>query len=163
MNAAEFLAEFDQEMPGTRRALESIPTAALDFRPHERSWTLGELASHIANVPNWLTVTLESSEFDLAAPMEPEAAPQSAAEVVERFHRAAAGARAALEGTDEETLAGPWTLRSGAHVVFTLPRHAVLRSMIFNHMVHHRGQLTVYLRMVGARVPGLYGPSADEG
>lgn len=160
MNA--LLAEYDQEMAGTRRALASIPGDALGFRPHEKSWTMGELATHIAGVPTWLRVTLETPELDLGEPMESPTVPSDAGELLARFDAGVAEARAALDAATPETMAEQWTLRSGDHVFFTLPRGTVVRTMVLSHMIHHRGQLTVYLRLAGAPVPGLYGPSADE-
>ncbi|HSG46691.1 MAG TPA: DinB family protein [Longimicrobiales bacterium] len=163
MTTADILVEYDHEMANTRRTLANIRDETLGFRPHERSWTLAELATHIANVPNWLLLTLSAPELDLAADLERPAVPVDTRELLERFDLGVAAGRKALAVTDEETLAEPWTLRNGDHVLFTLPRTAVIRTTLLNHMIHHRGQLTVYLRLTGAPVPSLYGPSADEG
>lgn len=162
MTTADFLPELDQEMAKTREALSRLPDDGLGFRPHEKSWTAVELAAHIANVPTWITMTLATSEFDLAEPMEQPPAPTGASELLERFDEAVAVARKALSQASDEALAEPWSLRTGDDVMFTMPRAAVIRVMILNHMIHHRGQFTVYLRMLGAPVPSLYGPSADE-
>lgn len=162
MTPDDVLPEFDQEMGKTREALSRIPDGSFGQKPHEKSWTLGELATHIANVPVWLTMTMGTRELDLSQPMESPPVPESTAELVERFDQNRKAAREALEKASAEALAEPWSLRAGEEVMFTLPRAAVVRTMILNHMIHHRGQLTVYLRMAGAVVPGLYGPSADE-
>ena len=162
MNGHALLPEFDQEMAGARRVLEGVDFEHRDFRPHERSWSILELATHLANLPVWLPLTLETAELDLETPMPSPEPPAGSAELLSRFDANVQRARSALEGATGETLGAGWTLRRGESVVFTLPRVAVVRSMILNHMIHHRGQLTVYLRMTGAPVPGLYGRSADE-
>ena len=162
MNGRALLPEFDQEMTGTRRVLERVPFEHRDFRPHARSWTLLELATHLANLPVWLPLTLEKEELDLEVPMPSPLPPADSPELLNRFDGNVDRARAALEGATPAALEAGWTLRRGEMVVFALPRIAVVRSMILNHMIHHRGQLTVYLRMTGAPVPGLYGRSADE-
>jgi len=162
MSLDALLAEYDQEMAGTRRALASIPRNALAYRPHERSWTMGELATHIASVPTWLRPTLETPELDLGESLESPAVPSDTEELLARFDAAVAEGRKALEGATPEAMAAPWTLRNGAQVFFSLPRGAVVRTMVMSHMIHHRGQLTVYLRLAGAPVPGLYGPSGDD-
>lgn len=162
MTPADLIPELDQEMGKTRETLSRLPDESFDFRPHEKSWTAAELATHIASVPTWITMTLATSEFDLAEPFDAPARAESTAELLERFDENVAVARRALAEASAEALAEPWSLRTGEDVMFTLPRGAVIRVMILNHMIHHRGQFTVYLRMVGAPVPSLYGPSADE-
>lgn len=162
MTPAELLSEYDHEMANTRRALANIADEALSFRPHERSWTLAELATHVANVPNWLVMTLAGPEFDLGGNVDHPEVPSDTRELLARFDQAVAAGREALSTTPEAALAEAWTLRNGDHVLFTLPRSAVIRTTILNHMIHHRGQLTVYLRLTGAPVPSLYGPSGDE-
>lgn len=154
-------ADLDAELAATRRVLERLPDDRLDFRPHPKSWTLGGLATHIANLPVWITMTLTEDGIDLAALPRNEALP-SAAAILDAFDRNAAAAREAWEATDDERLAAPWTVRHGTHVVTEQPRRAMLRSAGISHIVHHRGQLTVYLRLLDVPVPGLYGPSADE-
>jgi uncharacterized damage-inducible protein DinB len=156
------LPEFDQEMAGARRVLGRVPFDQGGFRPHPRSWTMLQLATHLANLPVWVPMTLESEELDLGTPIPSPALPEGREELLDRFDGNVVRARTALDGADAQDLLRPWTLRNGAEVVFTLPRIAVVRSMVLNHMIHHRGQLTVYLRMTGAPVPGLYGASADE-
>lgn len=157
------LAELDYEMANTRKTLERVPEDKMDWRPHERSWTLGELATHIANIPSWAPMTLERESFDLAEDDSGEREAQSTvAGLLDLFDTHLAKARQALQAAEDEELGKPWSLLHGGEEIFTMPRAVVLRSMIFNHSVHHRGQLTVYLRLAGAKVPALYGPSADE-
>jgi len=163
--AESMLPEFDQEMANTRKTLERVPGDRMDWAPHERSMKAGALATHIANLPTWVGLTIAGDRFDVAPPGQepPRAAPvASAAAAVETFDANVAAARAALVAADDATLAGPWTLLAGGQTVFTLPRAAVLRSFVLNHLIHHRAQLTVYLRLCGVPVPALYGPSADE-
>jgi len=158
------LSEMDHEMANTRKTLERVPSDQLGWRPHEKSFTLGELASHVARVPSWAPVTLRERSFDLASPdaNTPFEVPSSTEGILELFDKHRAEARAALEEADDAAFGETWTLKNGDETIFSMPRAAVLRTMIFNHVIHHRGQLTVYLRMTGAKVPALYGPSADE-
>jgi uncharacterized damage-inducible protein DinB len=156
------LPEFDQEMSNTRRALERVPTDKLDWAPHAKSFSMGKLAIHIANLPTWTNVTLDTSELDLSVPFEtPKAA--TTEELLAFFDKNVAEARAALAGATDEAFFQPWTLRAGEHTIFTLPKVAVMRGFVLNHIIHHRGQLTVYLRLNDIPVPSIYGPSADEG
>ncbi len=159
------LAELEHEMSNTRRTLERVPSDQLGWRPHERSFTLGELASHVARISSWIPTTLQQDFFDLASPEAnaPFQVPAATEGILELFDENLAAARAALAGADDAAMGETWTLRNGDQEIFSMPRGVVLRSMVFNHVIHHRGQLTVYLRMVGAKVPALYGPSADEG
>jgi uncharacterized damage-inducible protein DinB len=165
MAMRDFLVpEFDHEMAVTRRVLERVPMADAAWKPHPRSFSLGELATHIAQLPTWAQATLRGDSMDLQAPDAPArpTVPAGTPELLERFDRHVAAARALLADTSDAEMMLPWTLRAGEHVVFTLPRAAVLRSFIFSHTIHHRGQLTVYLRMRDVPVPSIYGPSADE-
>jgi len=158
------LPELDQEVAGTRKILERVPEDKLTWKPHPKSFTLGALATHVAMIPGWGTFTLEGDSFDLAAPgatMPPPPA-GSRKELLEIFDRNLGAFRAALAAAQDAQLLAPWTLRSGEHIMFTMPRLAVLRTMIMNHMIHHRAQLGVYLRLNNVPLPGLYGPSADE-
>jgi uncharacterized damage-inducible protein DinB len=161
MNGAMLLPEFDHEMANTRKALERVPDGQLQFRPHEKSWTLRELAGHVAQVPGWLTVTLRTPELDISQPF-PQPKLDTKADVLAAFDAALAEARPALAGASNEDLMATWTMKMGEEVVFSMPKVAVIRSFVMNHMIHHRGQLTVYLRLSGGSVPALYGPSADE-
>jgi uncharacterized damage-inducible protein DinB len=158
------LGELEHEAGNTRKTLERVPSAQLGWRPHEKSFTLGELASHIARILTWLPVTVRETSFDVASPegQAPFEVPPSTDGILDLFDENLAMARAALQEVDDAALGETWTLRNGDQTIFSMPRVAVLRAMILNHTVHHRGQLTVYLRMVGAKVPSLYGPSADE-
>lgn len=164
--AQSLLPEFDQEMAGTRKTLERVPEDKLDWRPHEKSTTMAGLATHIANMLNWATLTLTQDSFDFQPEgSEPyrEEAVKSRAELLEKFDKALASARAALAETSDEAMMKNWSLLKGGNAVFTMPRIACLRGMIFNHIIHHRAQLCVYFRMNDVPVPALYGPSADEG
>lgn len=161
MNGAALLPEFDQEMANTRKALERIPEDRLDYKPHPKSYSLLELASHISNLPTWTGVTLSTTELDMDQPFD-RTPPTSKDEVLAEFAATSAEAREALEGASAEDMRVPWTLRSGDQVFFSMPRAAVVRSFVMNHIVHHRAQLTVYLRLLDVPVPGMYGPSADE-
>lgn len=159
------LSEFDQEMAKTRRSLERVPDDRLDWKPHEKSMTFGRLAIHLAEIPSWTTETLGQDSLDIAPPGQPPHQPRflaSQQEVLDLFDKNVAGGRALIARTNEEQLAMPWSLLSGGKVLFTQTRLAVLRAWVFNHTVHHRAQLGVYLRLNDIAVPAIYGPSADE-
>lgn len=155
------LPEFDHEMAGTRKMLERVPDAHLAWKPHARSYSLGELATHVAMLPWWGSVTLGQSEFDMAAGTTPPPA-TSHVEILKTFDANVAGARAALVGKTDAELMAPWTLKRGAQTIFSMPKASVWRSFVMSHLVHHRAQLGVYLRMKDVPLPSLYGPSADE-
>jgi len=155
------LGEFDHEMAGTRKVLERTPADKLGFRPHEKSWTLGELATHLARLPQWVPITLKESEFDYH-PDRVQEALTSPAEILSAFDRSAAAARAALAGCSPAVLGETWTFKVNGVVSFAMPKAAVYRVFCMNHHMHHRGQLTIYLRLTDTPVPGLYGPSADD-
>lgn len=163
--AQTLLPEFDHVMANTRRVLAVVPAADADWRPHPKSFTLGELASHIATMPFWGRTTLERSELDLGAP-ETAAIPRvrftTVPELLEQFDRHVRDARAALAAASDADLGAVWTLRNGATTVFSLPRAAVLRGFVLSHMIHHRGQLTVYLRLRDVALPAIYGRTADS-
>jgi uncharacterized damage-inducible protein DinB len=164
--SAALLPEFDHEMATTRRTLERVPADKLGWKPHEKSMTLGRLATHIAEMPGWAMPTLNRESLDLAPPGAPPYQPVSkdtVADIVAYFDENVAAARAAIAAASDESLMQSWSLLMGGNAVFTMPRIAVLRSMIVNHVIHHRGQLSVYLRLNDAPVPSIYGPSADEG
>ncbi|MDX2032775.1 MAG: DinB family protein [Blastocatellia bacterium] len=164
--AQSLLPELDQEMAGTRKTLERIPEDKFGWRPHEKSFTMIALATHIANMLTWGTITIKQESFDYAPeggePYKEEPA-GSVAELLEKFDTGLAEFRAALEGASDADLMANWSLLAGGQTVMSMPRIACLRGMIMNHLVHHRAQLTVYLRMNDVPVPALYGPSADEG
>jgi len=156
------LAEFDHEMGTTRRLLERIPDDKFDWKPHAKSRSLGELATHVSSLPNWGSTILNDVSYDLAIG-PPSASPAaSRADVLSQFDTAAARTRAALDKTDGE-LGAQWKLKRGDQELFSLPRSAAFRTFVLYHLVHHRGQLTVYLRLNDVPVPAMYGPTADEG
>lgn len=159
------LPEFDLEMASTRKMLERVPEDAFDWKPHAKSMTLGRLATHLAQIPIWGSRALTTEAFDFAPPSgAPAPVPQlpSRAAILALFDENVAGTRAALAQAADAEMGKPWSLLRGGSVVFTMPRIAVLRSMLFSHSIHHRGQLSVYLRLRDVPVPGMYGPSADE-
>ena len=157
------LPEFDNETAISRRVLERIPDNKFDFKPHPKSADMRSLATHLVEVMQWTTDTLGKDSIDLAAydPSKRKLA-GSNAELLDMFDKAVAGARAALAKADDSQFMQPWSLKSGGQVFFTMPKVAVLRSFVFNHSVHHRAQLAVYLRLNDLPVPAMYGPSADE-
>ncbi len=160
------LGEFDQEMQNTRKTLERCPDDKWNWKPHEKSGTVGWLASHIATMPGWTGVTLNTEQFDYAPVGGPAYEPpkiENRKELLAEFDKNVAEARAALATSSDAEMMKPWTLLAGGNTIFTMPRVACLRGMIFNHVIHHRAQLTVYYRLLGIPVPALYGPSADEG
>ena len=159
------IPEFDHEMANTRKALERVPEEKFGWKPHEKSMSLGRLASHLAEIPSYTSRTMESESLDVRPPGQPPYQPlttASRAEVLELFDKNVAAARTALAAASDSQLMTPWTLLAGGQPMFTLPRVGVVRGMILNHLIHHRGQLSVYLRLTGVPVPSLYGPSADE-
>jgi uncharacterized damage-inducible protein DinB len=160
--SAALLPEFDMEMGNLRKTLERVPDEKLDFKPHPRSNTMGWMMNHLANLPGWATITLKQDGLDFGPDMrEPMVA--TTAEVLAVFDKNLAAARAALAEASDEDLMKNWTLSNQGKEIFSMPRIACLRGMIMNHMIHHRAQLTVYLRLNDLPVPALYGPSADEG
>ncbi len=164
MSAQATLAAFDQIVAGSRAVLQAVPEDRMGWRPHERSWTLGELATHLANIPNWTMPTLASSEFDVA-PADQEAprmeACSTTGELIEALDASSTAARAAIEGCSDEDMAGPWTMLVAGEPRFTLPKAVVLRTFILDHMIHHRAQIGVYLRLLDVPVPPVFGPTAD--
>lgn len=162
MTVAElYLPEFDQEVAKTRKMLALVPDEKLDFAPHRKSMTLGRLASHLAELPRWLTVTVTTEELEPTPEMKGFNA-VSRNELLSEFDARAATAREALANASDEDLAVTWTFKWQGQVVFALPRRDVIRSMVLSHMIHHRAQLGVYLRLLDIPIPGTYGPSADE-
>lgn len=153
--------DLEQELASTRRILERVPEEHFSWKPHEKSFALGSLAQHVANLVGWLSTILTTEELDLAG-VGKSAPPTTRDEVLRTFDENVSAVRQALAQAEDATLTGSWTLRHGDHVIFTLPRLAVLRTVGISHIVHHRAQLTVYLRMLDVPVPGLYGPSADD-
>ena len=158
------LPEYDQEIAGTRRTLERVPADKFDWKPHPKSLSMISLAAHMAGLPSLATLTIERDDVDTASggPMEPPPQPADTAELVATLDKTAAEARAALAGASDAELMKPWSMLTNGTIVFTLPKVVVLRSFVINHLIHHRAQLGVYLRMNDIPVPSLYGPSADE-
>ncbi len=160
------LPEFDHEMSTTRRTLERFPEEKANWKPHETSMTMARLAGHIAEMPAYAVTAFRSDSFDFAPPggraFQPTV-PTSRKQLLEIFDKNVAEARAALAKASDEELHKTWTLLNGGKTFFAMPRIQVLRSMVLNHMIHHRGQLAVYLRMNQVPVPSIYGPSGDEG
>jgi uncharacterized damage-inducible protein DinB len=157
------LFEFDMEMEKTRRVLERVPLDKSEWAPHARSMKLGRLAQHVAEIPGWLVPTLQQDELSLDG-YEPEPPPRSGAELLASFDKNVTAARTALAAAKDDAAFGKiWTLKSGGKAMFSAPRAGVVRGFVLNHMIHHRGQLSVYLRLNDIPVPSIYGPSADEG
>jgi uncharacterized damage-inducible protein DinB len=158
------LPEFDHEMGTTRRLLDRAPEAQFGWKPHEKSMTLGGLSSHLANIPTWCAAILGAPVMDLATiPEDARPKPASSrADLLALFDKNVAAAREKLAHATDAEMVAPWTLRQGAQEIFTLPRVAALRSFVMNHSIHHRGQLSVYLRLNNVPLPSIYGPTADE-
>jgi uncharacterized damage-inducible protein DinB len=155
------LPEFDREMATTRRLLERVPDDRLGWKPHGRSWTLGELAQHVAMLPMWGSVTMLQPEIDLSGDTRVEGA-RSRSELLTGFDAHVTATRQALVGRTDAELMAPWSLKRNGETLFTMPKAVVWRSFVMNHLIHHRGQLSLYLRMQDVPLPAMYGPSADE-
>jgi uncharacterized damage-inducible protein DinB len=156
------IMELDREASSTRKMLERVPEGKNEWAPHTKSMTLGKLATHVATLPRWAGF-LEEDAFDLAlnAVATPPPPPTTAG-LVALFDKTIGDAKTVLNGFDDARAMGLWTLSMKGKTVFSMPRLAVVRMLILNHSVHHRGQLSVYLRLLDVPVPGMYGPSADE-
>jgi uncharacterized damage-inducible protein DinB len=157
-----FQKELDREADSTRRLLRRVPAKWLNWRPHRKSMTMGVLAAHLAETLDWGMVILTQDRQDLDPDKYKPLKPKSVKEVLALFDKGLARFREALGRLSDEQMLAPWTLAVKGQTVFTMARGAVLRSMIFNHIVHHRGQLTVYLRLKNVPLPPIYGPTADE-
>ena len=156
------LGDLDHELTLTRRTLERVPDEHLDWRPHEKSSTLGALAGHLAGIPFYGSMILALDGFDVTKPMPKQDKPRGRDEMLQTFDRLGDALRTALDEASEDTLSESWTMRAGDHVIMQLPRAAAVRRLAISHLVHHRAQLGVYLRLLGLPVPSVYGPSADE-
>ncbi len=162
--ADTLLPDFDTEFAATRRVLARVPDASADWKPHPKSFSLSQLAMHLANFGRWGSLTMIADELDLA---RPDMAPAhrepftGTAALLETFDRQAGEFRAQLASADDDAMRAMWTLKHGERVGFTMPRMSVLRSTVLHHMIHHRGQLTVYLRLLDVPLPDVYGPTAD--
>lgn len=159
------LPEFDYEMADTRKLIERIPERALGWKPHEKSMSMIGLATHLANLLTWASLTIDQESYDMApagsGPRRVEAA-TSVKEALSRFDANAAKARAAIANATDERLLSPWSLYAGGVKLVTMPRTAVLRRFVLSHVIHHRAQLGVYLRINDVPLPPIYGPTADE-
>ncbi|HEX2453746.1 MAG TPA: DinB family protein [Vicinamibacterales bacterium] len=159
-----FLDELEREAVHTRHAIEQVPEGHDDWKPHDKSMPFGYLAQLVATMPGWVTMTIKQDFLDLNPPgggggMKPLRSKQ---ELLQALDEGLTGARDALKTTTDDHLMKPWQLRVAGKVVSEEPRYVILRDAVFNHLAHHRGQMTVYLRLLGAQVPAIYGPSADE-
>jgi len=158
------LMELEHEAKSTRKILERVPFEKATWKPHDKSSALVALASHVARTAIWVERAITTDEFNIGNPSAfPKVElPKNTAELLASFDGMIAGAKKHLEGASDETLMKPWVFRNGDTVIFNMPKAAVIRNMGYNHIYHHRGQLSVYLRMLDVPVPGMYGPSADE-
>ncbi|HEX6546297.1 MAG TPA: DinB family protein [Bryobacteraceae bacterium] len=154
------LPEFEQEMANTRKILERVPDDKLKYKPHTKSMELGRLAGHVAELSGWpITIlTTELLQLDGFKPW----VPTSRAEILQKFEDSVAQTRKLLAETGDESLQKNWTMKFGAETILSMPRYSVLRNVVFNHIIHHRAQLGVFLRLNDVELPGMYGPSADE-
>lgn len=158
--SSALLPEFDAEMATTRRVLERVPEQDAAWKPHEKSMSMGQLAIHLGDLPSYGALTLLQDEFDAAT--APRSEFTTTAALLAAFDANVARSREAMAAATDEQLMKQWTFRSGSTVIFTMPRTAVLRTFLTNHIIHHRGQMSVYLRLRDVPVPSIYGPSADE-
>jgi len=160
MTVNDILQELEQESQATRRVLERLPEQSLQWRPHPKSMSLGQLAMHVANIPGRIA-EISTASFDASTPIpRPEA--DSTAQVLEAFEASMVQARQVLRAMSDSELSSPWRMMQGDRELWSIPRGAFLRSVMLNHWYHHRGQLTVYLRQNGVPLPAVYGDSADE-
>jgi uncharacterized damage-inducible protein DinB len=155
------LPEFDEEMKNTRKLLECVPDGKFDYQPHAKSMTLGRLASHVAELPSWAAMTVDTEVLEIDPAWKPEIA-STRAELLEKFDKGVAEARTKIAAASDDHWAQTWTLKFGGKAVFAMPRTMVMRSTVMNHLIHHRAQLGVFLRLNEVEFPGMYGPSADE-
>jgi uncharacterized damage-inducible protein DinB len=154
------LLQFDPEMINTRKILECVPEDKFAWKPHEKSMTLGRLASHVAEMPQWGLMTVNLDKLDLTPGLKAFSA-ASRTELLETFDNNVSGAREAIAGASEEHLAKTWSLLFQGTPILCMPRIDILRNTVMSHLIHHRGQLSVYLRLLDVPIPGMYGPSAD--
>lgn len=156
------VGDLEREIDTTRGMLKRVPEEHFSWKPHEKSWSLGALASHLANLLYWQTAILQHDEFDLATVPSSGSIPESKSDLLQTFEKNAATLINVLDQTDETALGRTWQLKRGDQVMFSMPKAAVLRQIGISHMIHHRGQLSVYLRLLDVPVPPSYGPTADE-
>ena len=159
------LPEYDSEVAITRKVLERVPDGRGDFQPHPKAWKMGHLAQLVAMLPEWVVKTLEQTELDIAPKDRPRGAGytlESTATLLALFDKNAKAGRSALASASDADFEVPWTLKAAGNAVLTQPRYMILRQMVLNHLVHHRAQLGIYLRLNDQKVPQMYGPTADE-
>ncbi len=156
------IAELKHEAVNTRKMLERVPAEHFGWRPHEKSMSLERIASHLAEIPTWINMSVDQDEVDFATWKREPFTPGSTQEIVALFDKNLEAAVKSLEAASDEKLHETWKLRNGEHVFYELPKTVIVRNFALNHTVHHRGQLSVYLRLLDVPVPGMYGPSADE-
>jgi uncharacterized damage-inducible protein DinB len=156
------LPEFDHEMAVTRKVIERVNDAQFGWKPHEKSMSLGRLATHVAEIPQWGRTILVQPEFNMVDGEYKPTAAATTAEVLQLFDGQVKTIREILAARTDAELMGTWTFKQNGQELFAMPRAAAWRSWVMNHLIHHRGQLSVYLRQTGSKVPGIYGPSADE-
>jgi len=160
--AQSFLAELHHEAAVTRKMLERVPFDRITWQPHEKSMTLLRLSQHIASLPIWIERTVSPDEFDLASITYNPPVPKNVADLIDEYNKNIKLAEEVLSKCSNEDLMKMWTLKRGDITFFTMPKTAAVRNLALNHLVHHRGQLSVYLRLLDVPVPGAYGPSADD-
>ena len=161
-----FIADLEREAEATRHVLERVPEGINNWKPHERSMELGSLIALVASMPGWVEFIVNSDEFDIApvnGPAYKSAKFESREQILQVHEDCLQRAITALKNATDEHLEKPWRFLARGHVVSELPKHINIRDAVINHLAHHRGQLTVYLRLTSASVPAIYGPSADEG
>lgn len=157
-----FISELEQEAKATKKVLERVPLDKPDWKPHEKSMALGRLATHVAEIPGWVTSTLAADELDFAKfDYKPRIATNTD-ELIQIFEENRSKGLDSLKNAKDEEFTKNWTMRNGEQIYFTLPKIAVLRTFAYNHLYHHRAQLTVYLRLLNVPLPYIYGPTADE-
>lgn len=156
------LPEFDHELAVARKVIERVDEARFDYKPHEKSMTLGRLAAHVAEIPMWGFTILNEPEFNMVSGEYKPSTVTSTAEVLALLDEQATKIRGVLESKSDAELMSIWTFKADGKELFAMPRVAAWRSWVMNHLIHHRGQLSVYLRLTGAKVPSIYGPSGDE-
>jgi uncharacterized damage-inducible protein DinB len=160
--AEAILPEFDREMATTRRMLERFPEDKVEWRPHDTCMTMGRLAGHVAELAGWTVPTMTQDKLEMDPNSYTPAVVKSRAEALAKFDETVKTARSAIAGASDDAFIKPWTFVAGGKTVFTMPKIAVYRSFVMNHLIHHRGQLAAFYRIAGVPVPSLYGPSKDE-
>lgn len=156
------LPEFDQEMANTRKMLERVPEDRFDFQPHPKSWKVDRLAGHVADLPSWAAYTMQTEILELEPNQFSPFEPITRKELLEKFDKSVSDAHETIATATDEQMNTMWTMKWEGKTVLNMPRIGVLRTVVLNHLIHHRAQLGMYLRLMNVAVPGMYGPSADE-